>query len=143
MNEMTSYLGWKIDYANPAGEPAFLPPSSMAWRIYKNPIALGIGGVAAVLLEFADARIRQVGNVMIDTLAANLDRARERHAPRRFGLEPRRYLYVTLHRPSNVDTRESLGAIASCLLDVSRRAPVVFPVHPRTRQRLHDFGLLE
>jgi UDP-N-acetylglucosamine 2-epimerase (non-hydrolysing) len=80
---------------------------------------------------------------MIDTLAANLDRARERQAPRRFGLEPRRYVYVTLHRPSNVDARESLAAIAACLLDVSRRAPVVFPVHPRTRQRLHDFGLLE
>lgn len=58
MNEMTSYLGWKMDYANPKGEAAFLHPSSMAWRIYKNPIALGIGGVAAVLLEFADARIR-------------------------------------------------------------------------------------
>jgi len=90
-----------------------------------------------------ESRIRQVGNVMIDTLAANLERARERQAPRRFGLEPRRYVYVTLHRPSNVDTHESLAAIASCLLDVSRRAPVVFPVHPRTRQRLHDFGLLE
>ncbi|MBP7705059.1 MAG: DUF2236 domain-containing protein [Caulobacter sp.] len=58
MNEMTSYLGWKMDYASPKGEAAFLHPSSMAWRIYKNPIALGIGGVAAVLLEFADARIR-------------------------------------------------------------------------------------
>ena len=58
MTEPTSYLGWKIDYANPKGEASFLHPSSMAWRIYKNPIALGIGGIAAVLLEFADARIR-------------------------------------------------------------------------------------
>lgn len=57
MNE-GSYLGWKIDYANPPGEPALLHPSSVAWRIYKNPVALGIGGVAAVLLEFADPRIR-------------------------------------------------------------------------------------
>lgn len=57
MNE-GSYLGWKIDYANPAGEPALLHPGSVAWRIYKNPVALGIGGVAAVLLEFADPRIR-------------------------------------------------------------------------------------
>jgi UDP-N-acetylglucosamine 2-epimerase (non-hydrolysing) len=88
-------------------------------------------------------RIRQVGNVMIDTLAANLERARAREAPRRLGVEPRRYVYVTLHRPSNVDTRESLGAIVACLLDVSRGAPVVFPVHPRTRQRLADFGLLD
>lgn len=53
-----SYLGWKIDFATPPGEPAFLPPDSVHWRIYKNPVALGIGGVAAVLLEFADARIR-------------------------------------------------------------------------------------
>ena len=88
-----------------------------------------------------EARIRQVGNVMIDTLAANLERARARVAPRRFGLEPRGYVYVTLHRPSNVDESESLGAIVACLVEVSREAPVVFPAHPRTRQRLRDFGL--
>jgi UDP-N-acetylglucosamine 2-epimerase (non-hydrolysing) len=91
----------------------------------------------------AAARIRQVGNVMIDTLAANLERARARSAPGRLGVEPRRYVYVTLHRPSNVDARDSLAAIVACLVDVSRLTPVVFPVHPRTRQRLSDFGLLE
>jgi len=53
-----TYLGWKIDFANPPGEAALLHPSSVAWRIYKNPVALGVGGVAAVLLEFADPRIR-------------------------------------------------------------------------------------
>jgi uncharacterized protein (DUF2236 family) len=53
-----SYLGWKIDFRNPEGEPAYLDPGSMQWRIFKNPIALAVGGVAAVLLEFADARIR-------------------------------------------------------------------------------------
>lgn len=58
MLDMTSYLGWKIDFASPKGEAAYCHPGSMAWRVYKNPIALGIGGVAAVLLEFADARIR-------------------------------------------------------------------------------------
>jgi UDP-N-acetylglucosamine 2-epimerase (non-hydrolysing) len=88
-----------------------------------------------------ESRIRRVGNVMIDTLAANLDRARARAAPRRFGVEPRGYVYVTLHRPSNVDERDSLAAIVASLVDVSRRAPVVFPAHPRTRQRLADFGL--
>jgi uncharacterized protein (DUF2236 family) len=55
---MTNYLGWKIDFSQPAGEAALLPPSSVQWRIYKNPVALAIGGVAAVLLEFADPRIR-------------------------------------------------------------------------------------
>lgn len=58
MSETPSYLGWKIDYANPAGERALQHPSSVQWRVFKNQIALGIGGVAAVLMEFADARIR-------------------------------------------------------------------------------------
>lgn len=58
MSETASYLGWKIDYATPAGEAALQHPSSVQWRVFKNPIALGIGGVAAVLMEFADARIR-------------------------------------------------------------------------------------
>ncbi|ATQ44027.1 oxygenase MpaB family protein [Caulobacter mirabilis] len=58
MNDTKSYLGWKIDYAYPAGEPSLVPPGSVQWRVFKNPIALGVGGVAAVLLEFADARIR-------------------------------------------------------------------------------------
>lgn len=55
---MTSYLGWKIDFANPPGEAAYAAPDSVSWRVFKNPIALAVGGVAAVLLEFADARIR-------------------------------------------------------------------------------------
>jgi uncharacterized protein (DUF2236 family) len=53
-----NYLGTAIDFAAPAGEPALLGPGSVQWRIYKNPVALGIGGVAAVLLEFAEPRIR-------------------------------------------------------------------------------------
>ena len=58
MLDMQSYLGWKIDFRHPDGEPSLADPGSVHWRIYKNPIALAVGGVAAVLLEFADARIR-------------------------------------------------------------------------------------
>jgi uncharacterized protein (DUF2236 family) len=58
MRDMTTYLGVKIDYSQPAGEAALLHPASMQWRIFKNPVALGVGGVAAVLMEFADPRIR-------------------------------------------------------------------------------------
>ncbi len=58
MEEMKSYLGWKIDFSQPVGEAALQHPSSMQWRVFKNPVALGVGGVAAVLMEFADARIR-------------------------------------------------------------------------------------
>lgn len=47
-----------IDFSKPKGEDAYLAPDSVQWRVFKNPVALAIGGVAAVLLEFADARIR-------------------------------------------------------------------------------------
>lgn len=58
MLKMESYLGWKVDFTSPRGAPSLLAPDSMHWRVFKNPIALGVGGVAAVLLEFADPRIR-------------------------------------------------------------------------------------
>lgn len=48
----------RIDFASPAGEPALVPPDSISWRIFKNPISLFIGGVTAVLLEFAEPRVR-------------------------------------------------------------------------------------
>lgn len=53
-----NYLGTVVDFSAPAGEAALLAPDSVQWRVYKNPIALGIGGIAAVLLEFAEPRIR-------------------------------------------------------------------------------------
>lgn len=58
MAMLDTYQGWTVDFAEPRGEAAMLSPDSVQWRIYKNPIALAIGGVAAVLLEFADPRIR-------------------------------------------------------------------------------------
>lgn len=58
MEKIDTYLGWKVNFAEPRGEPAMLAPDSMGWRVYKNPVALAVGGVCAVLLEFADARIR-------------------------------------------------------------------------------------
>ncbi|MEQ9505289.1 MAG: oxygenase MpaB family protein [Hyphomonas sp.] len=58
MSEIKTYLGWKVDYTSPAGEPAFAGPDSISWQVFKNPVALAVGGICAVLLEFADARIR-------------------------------------------------------------------------------------
>lgn len=58
MKLLDAYLGWKVDFASPPGAPAFCGPDSVSWRVYKNPLALSIGGVAAVLLEFAEPRIR-------------------------------------------------------------------------------------
>ena len=48
----------QFDFRTPAGEPALCAPDSVSWRVFKNPIALAVGGVAAVLLEFADPRVR-------------------------------------------------------------------------------------
>lgn len=58
MDGPRSYLGWRVDYTAPAGEPAFAGPGSISWQVFKNPVALAVGGICAVLLEFADARIR-------------------------------------------------------------------------------------
>ena len=85
----------------------------------------------------APEKIHFVGNVMIDSLVRLLPEI-ERHT--RNGL-PQRYALVTLHRPSNVDDGEVLKAILTSLMEVSRDLAVVFPAHPRTRQRIAEFGL--
>ncbi|MFN7101267.1 MAG: oxygenase MpaB family protein [Pseudorhizobium sp.] len=58
MDTPRTYLGWKVDYTSPPGAPAFAGPDSVSWQVFKNPVALAAGGICAVLLEFADARIR-------------------------------------------------------------------------------------
>jgi uncharacterized protein (DUF2236 family) len=58
MDVSETYQGWKIDFSTPVGAAALQTPDSMQWRVFKNPVALGVGGVAAVLMEFADPRIR-------------------------------------------------------------------------------------
>lgn len=88
------------------------------------------------------ARVKFVGNVMIDSVAYELPRARALAVPQRFGFTAKNYALVTLHRPSNVDTAERLGALVDFLEATAKRVPVVFPVHPRTRDRLTRFELL-
>lgn len=85
-------------------------------------------------------RIHCVGNVMIDTLIRLRSQAQTLWATlqERFALE--RYALVTLHRPSNVDDPTTLAEIMSALTNISQQLPVVFPVHPRTRQKLEDAG---
>ena len=81
-------------------------------------------------------RVAFVGNTMIDTLFANVDRARALAAWEQHGLQPHEYLLVTLHRPSLVDVPDRLADVVERLCEISRRLPVVFPVHPRTRRQL-------
>ena len=82
-------------------------------------------------------KIFRVGNVMIDSLVKLLPLA-QRHS--RNGL-PSHYAVVTLHRPSNVDDSARLQGVLQSLLEASRDLAVVFPAHPRTRQRISDFQL--
>jgi len=91
----------------------------------------------------APEKIRFVGNVMIDTLFRNLERARSSKTLDRFGLRPGEFCAMTLHRPSNVDDKATLAGILDALEAIGERLPVVFPVHPRTRARLEEFGFVE
>ncbi|HEY0005851.1 MAG TPA: UDP-N-acetylglucosamine 2-epimerase (non-hydrolyzing) [Pyrinomonadaceae bacterium] len=88
-------------------------------------------------------RISFVGNIMIDSLFAQLERAASSGVRETLGLAGLDYAALTLHRPSNVDDPAVFKRILSALEEISRRLPVIFPVHPRTRARLSEFGLAE
>jgi len=81
-------------------------------------------------------QIHFVGNTMVDTLLANLDRIRSRPTISDLGLRPAEYGLVTLHRPSNVDDPETLTSVLAALAKISLDVPLVFPVHPRTAAKL-------
>jgi UDP-N-acetylglucosamine 2-epimerase (non-hydrolysing) len=89
----------------------------------------------------ASDKIKLVGNVMIDTLMANLPHARQKPVLQELGLSKRGFAYVTLHRPANVDHEPSLRRIMAGLTNLAGRLPVVFPMHPRTGKMLAQFGL--
>ncbi|MGI0149480.1 MAG: non-hydrolyzing UDP-N-acetylglucosamine 2-epimerase [Thermoplasmata archaeon] len=85
--------------------------------------------------------VHMVGDVMYDVALQSAQAARSRDILSRLGLKQGEYLLVTLHRPQNVDDKETLGSIVEALVHAGR--PVVFPVHPRTRKNLAAFGLWE
>ena len=87
-------------------------------------------------------RIRLVGNVMIDTLLHLVKQAARRPLLQKLGITPGSYAVVTAHRPSNVDTPETLKGLIDVLIGVSEVLPVIFPIHPRTLARLESFDLL-
>lgn len=88
--------------------------------------------------------IHFVGNVMIDTLVHLLPKAEARWGKLKevYCVDERGFLLVTLHRPSNVDDPHILTKIMAALVEISREIPVLFPVHPRTRQRINELKLL-
>jgi UDP-N-acetylglucosamine 2-epimerase (non-hydrolysing) len=83
-----------------------------------------------------EERIHRVGNIMIDSLAASLERAKSSPVLDQLGLKPKGFGVLTLHRPSNVDDERTLLGIMGTLHEISEELPIVFSCHPRTAQRL-------
>jgi UDP-N-acetylglucosamine 2-epimerase (non-hydrolysing) len=90
-----------------------------------------------------EERISFVGNTMIDTLLRFEEVARARQFPERLGLTGGHYVALTMHRPETVDDPSTLREVVDAISAISAQAPVVFPVHPRTRARLADGALLD
>ncbi len=88
-----------------------------------------------------DAKVHFVGNVMIDSLAFFLEKARESDILKKLELREKNYALVTLHRPSNVDDPENFLKILSAFEQIEKEIPIVFPIHPRTRKNIERFGL--
>jgi UDP-N-acetylglucosamine 2-epimerase (non-hydrolysing) len=86
-------------------------------------------------------RIHLVGNIMIDTLMRHLPMATLDRIADRVRVADQAYAVLTLHRPSNVDDAGTLRRILDAVAVVAAAMPVVFPVHPRTRERLRAFGV--
>ena len=87
-------------------------------------------------------KIACIGNIMIDSFEMLREKIERADTRQRLGLDGEPYAVVTLHRPSNVDEREKLAELVSALVQLSHEMQVVFAIHPRTRKRLEDFGLL-
>ncbi|WP_046779764.1 non-hydrolyzing UDP-N-acetylglucosamine 2-epimerase [Streptomyces yangpuensis] len=90
---------------------------------------------------YREDQIHVVGNVMIDTLLANLDRARQSDVLDRHGLTRGGYGLVTLHRPANVDDPGALRGLLKALGEIAGRCPLLLPVHPRAADRLAALGV--
>lgn len=90
-----------------------------------------------------EEKIFYVGNVMIDSLVQHMPKANQSKVLEALGLLPKTYTLVTLHRPSNVDEKESLEKILRIFEKIAAKSKIVFPIHPRTRKMLETFGLME
>lgn len=91
----------------------------------------------------AEEKIDRVGNIMIDSLEMMRDKIEHQVSFGEFNLVEKQYGVLTFHRPANVDDPETLKKLCSVLVNISKKMPMVFPVHPRTLNNLQSFGLME
>ncbi len=92
---------------------------------------------------FPEERTFFVGNTMIDSLHYALDKANQSSIVQDLKLEPKKYVLMTIHRPSNVDDEAQLRMLLELFCELSAERDVVFPVHPRTRKNIQSFGMEE
>lgn len=85
-------------------------------------------------------RVYFVGNVMIDTLRRCLRLAEQSSIFKRLELKEESYALLTLHRPSNVDNPQVFAGILAALAEIQEKAPIIFPIHPRTEKQIQQFG---
>lgn len=91
---------------------------------------------------FAEDKIHFVGNIMIDSLSRYKERAKASDILKRLGVEEE-FGLITLHRPRNVDNPEGLKTILNSFKHIAKELKLIFPIHPRTRKRIEEFGLQE
>lgn len=100
-------------------------------------------GVTNLLNEGKDkSNIHFVGNTMIDTMLAYDEAIMENNILKSFGLNAKEYALVTMHRPATVDNREGLTKLCDLLEALSKKIKIIFPIHPRTKAKLNEYGLL-
>lgn len=88
-----------------------------------------------------DEKVHFVGNVMIDSLVYFRDKASKDNILKSMDIEPKSYALMTMHRPSNVDNKDSLKKIIKIIKTTAQKLTVLFPMHPRTENNLHKFEL--
>lgn len=89
----------------------------------------------------AEEKIVFVGNVMIDTLLKHKKMAESAGLRAKWGLRRHSYATLTLHRPSNVDEKNTLQGVLEALTEIGANMPIIFPIHPRTKKMVEQFGL--
>ncbi len=88
-----------------------------------------------------ESAIHFVGNTMIDSLVAYDDKIKASTIIKKLEIQPKSFALMTIHRPGNVDTKEGLHKLIEVIEHITEDAHVVFPIHPRTRNRFAEFGL--
>ena len=88
----------------------------------------------------ADSKVFFVGNVMIDSLIHHLTKSESSDVMKEYNLEPSKFILVTLHRPSNVDSEDFAKELLQLFNALSEKRKIIFPIHPRTKKNFLNFG---